>query len=395
MDVQSEMLPDGLQDYTNRLADDMTQMLEKNSLPYLDLREQLSATPQQVKENFMITDHHWNVQGAFRGWQLIMDRLRRDYPQENLPPFYTDLQNWQLHEKKNWSLGSSGRRVGKYYAGTDDARWLTPKFDVQLSTAMPYSDELWQGSFEDAVLSMRHVQSDNCFYNNSYVIYMGRDYPLVQHRNPKAPSDMKILIIKDSFALPVQAFMATVFKQVDVIDPRSFRQVSMAQYIQATEPDLVMLLYNPRALLEDVFVDFKQDLAAEQNRGEGLQEVFSQELVEIPAGSEEINGIRMVHALQPNTKYTLYIQEAAFTQGEGDVFSIDIMGIPSMEKQICRIADLKAWPQDGDSWTFYTSDKTDEDMDILVYSGLRGQSANKTLQLKNVKLYRHGAAGGE
>lgn len=53
----------------------------------------------------------------------------------------------------------------------------------------------------------------------------------------------KILIIKDSFGLPIYSFMSTGVHEVRALDVRLFKG-SVAEYAKEYNPDIVILFYN-------------------------------------------------------------------------------------------------------------------------------------------------------
>ena len=48
---------------------------------------------------------------------------------------------------------------------------------------------------------------------------------MVNHRNLSAHVKARILLLKDSYGLPIQAFLSTLFSEVDVLDLRRFDEI--------------------------------------------------------------------------------------------------------------------------------------------------------------------------
>jgi len=80
-----------------------------------------------------------------------------------------------------------------------------------------------------------------------YNVYIGEDWEYTRQECINAPCDKKILVIKDSYFRPVQAFLGTVFAEVGTIDMRVF-EGNVREYIMETDPDIVMICYNPYML---------------------------------------------------------------------------------------------------------------------------------------------------
>ena len=89
----------------------------------------------------------------------------------------------------------------------------------------------------------------------SYGMYTSMDLSEVIINNTKSATNKKILVIKDSFALPVTAFLSTCFKETRMIDLRYMQDMSVYDYIDDYNPDFVLILYNPGAY-SDVFFNF-------------------------------------------------------------------------------------------------------------------------------------------
>ena len=87
---------------------------------------------------------------------------------------------------------------------------------------------------------------------------MGEDYGYVMQRNPNAAGKLKILLIKESFSLPLQAYLSTAFGYVDSVDPRYLENITVKDYIDSVKPDVVLLALNPNVihLCPDDFSDY-------------------------------------------------------------------------------------------------------------------------------------------
>ncbi|MBQ7776088.1 MAG: hypothetical protein IJ379_09220, partial [Lachnospiraceae bacterium] len=101
-----------------------------------------------------------------------------------------------------------------------------------------------EGSFQEAYMDYARLDGDNLYEMAQYDVYIGEDHPTTRQLCQEAPCDKKILLIKDSYFRPVQAFLGTVFTQVDTIDMRYYTG-SVQEYIEEVQPDMVLLCYNP------------------------------------------------------------------------------------------------------------------------------------------------------
>ena len=145
MDINEELLPAGLTDYKSENEEKMLSLLAQGGVDTLDLRPELTGSVEQVGRYFYRTDHHWNADGAFVAFQMIMRRLHEKNP--SIQPAYTDASLWERHSLDNWFLGSDGKRVGQFYAGVDPLVWYTPRFPTRMSCINDKYRTVYKGDY--------------------------------------------------------------------------------------------------------------------------------------------------------------------------------------------------------------------------------------------------------
>ena len=212
-----------------------------------------------IDENamFFATDHHWTVDSAFGCYQEICDYLNEN-TDFSIEKTYYDSENWNREELKDAYLGSTGVRVGRYYVGRDDFSLYTPKFDTDFERHyLSTETEESEGDFAHCVLTRYDSLIGGDYSNLTWSIYTGADTSYVSIVNKDTDSDKKVLVVKDSFGLPVCAFMSTVCQELDIYDMRYSHESSLNQFIQNENFDLVLFVYNPEAL-SSTFFDFDQ-----------------------------------------------------------------------------------------------------------------------------------------
>lgn len=244
MSTDCSMLPYGVQSYADKNVNNLLSKLRENNVEYYDLRPFYCQNVNLIEKYFYRTDNHWNADGAFLAYQLIVDEIEKR-TNTNIDKTLANINLWSRQVLPHWFLGSHGKRVGSFFAGTDPLIWYTPLFDTDLSTSVPHRKEFFKGTFTEANILQKYIESSNYFEDNAYNVYIGGGYPLVWHRNAYAPNKMKILILKDSFTQPVQAFLSTSFTEVDVVDPRYYTYSTISEYVAWTKPNIVIMLINP------------------------------------------------------------------------------------------------------------------------------------------------------
>lgn len=258
LDPDSALVIEGKTDHSNENADSLIAALD-DDIDVLDLRPLLSGSAESVEQNFFRTDHHWNYYGAFKGFSEILRQLDERFPECGIDLSCGDIENWESHTVKNWLLGSRGRRTGRFFAGLDDMTYYTPKFETWISCEIFDTGEYYEGDFSRANIRMARITGDKDPYEkNAYCMYMGEDYGYVMQRNPNAAGKLKILLIKESFSLPLQAYLSTAFGYVDSVDPRYLENITVKDYIDSVKPDVVLLALNPNVihLCPDDFSDY-------------------------------------------------------------------------------------------------------------------------------------------
>ena len=253
--LSGDLLPAGsMEEAYNPNADEALALLRGAGVPCLDLRETLSATPAQVEAYFYRTDHHWNADGALRGYQEVMGALRALDPE--LEARYTDAALWRRFEQPDWWLGSHGKRVGALFAGLDPLNWYLPAFDTADMTLNAPGFDLRTGDFAQANLQRFYREEKRPLDLDNYHVYIGGDYPLILQRNPGASNPKRLLLIRDSFALPLMAFLSVEFQEIDAVDPRYYQEMTVAEYLERNPPDLVVMMNHPSILGNGRYNDF-------------------------------------------------------------------------------------------------------------------------------------------
>ena len=196
--------------------------------------------------DFYKTDHHWTIESSFAVAAGICSHLNDKYGlgiDEDI--FAEDRYKRTTH--KNAFLGAEGRRTGIWYTGLDDFTEILPDFetdfDITISDAEGKLSER-HGSFTETVMDMSKDISKYSFEDSAYYEYWGGDYGrihVVNNRNTDAP---KIFVFKDSYGVPVSAFLTNAFSEMDIIDVRYYcDDKSLRELISEEQPDAVVYIY--------------------------------------------------------------------------------------------------------------------------------------------------------
>lgn len=382
--LDGQSLPVGITSYANENMDNLLFQLSENNVEALDLRLLLTQTPEMLEQYFYKTDHHWNSDGAFVGFQAIMSYLHELFPENNIDMTYAQEDQWERHSIEDWQIGSWGKRVGIYFGGTDPLIWHTPKFETKMSRAVPDRSEFYRGDFTTANIITEYIEKKDYFGYETLRLYTGGAAPLMQHRNLNAPSPLKLLMLKDSFTMPLQSFLSTVFQEIDVIDPRYFSECTVAEYVDRTEPDMVIFGINPNVFTKKAYRNFGVDKATSIPKEESAYELVVQQDIEVEASGDENN--YTAYPLESNTLYRVSFDEVDILEGQTEGVGLRLYNKTSekvLTKTIFDLAYCEA--TDGFSWTFRTPDTQDE-LQLLFYAGIYDSTAGNSVIYRNVML---------
>lgn len=241
VDLQNSQVPTGVDEFSNANQNEMLELLEAGDVACFDLRKKMEKRYEDWYSAFFHTDHHWKPETGFWAYTEVAKVLNEDYGIA-LDESSMDINNYEIEIYEDIFLGSQGKRTGQYFAGVDDMSIIIPKMATNMRVEIPVHNVIREGSYEEVMFKWDNLKKD--YFNlNPYAAYIGGDYPLCIQKNNSAQNDKKILILKDSFTIATQPYYSFLFKEVDVIDLRHFTDGTLKEYIDKTNPDMVITLY--------------------------------------------------------------------------------------------------------------------------------------------------------
>ena len=259
--IASTNFPYGVLDYSTTNSDDLYKKLVEGGIMTLNLNEDYFKEKMDDTKSFYMTDTHWKNETAFWGYQKTFEFLKSQvsYKLSN-ENNSTDLSNYSIQKYNNTFIGSMGKRVGKnYISKKDDYSLIIPAFE----TSYNYKkfDENYnmlsekRGSFEEVFVD-KSVLEDKDEYKDKYTTMMGYGSPYEIITNPKVKYKSKIVIIKDSYAMPFSAYLSTNVNSIHMFDTRyeNIRN-TLHSTIKTINPDMVMFVCSPSSVFyfEDMF----------------------------------------------------------------------------------------------------------------------------------------------
>lgn len=244
----------------NEAADAFLEYITAQGVASLDLRETMADSGIPSDEWFYTTDHHWTIQSAFWGFTQLVEYLDADYDITlDADGFYTDLSNYNQILYEESYLGSIGRTVGVTYGGIDDFTLIYPAFTTNYSYTAYNGDVLMveqtEDAFERALLTQSVLNSDLYLMEldaDKYYAYLYGNYGYAQVVNHDNEDGLRVLFIKDSYAVPLAAFLSTTCAEIDLIDTRWYED-SITEAVANGDYDVVIVSISSANLTEEFF----------------------------------------------------------------------------------------------------------------------------------------------
>lgn len=243
------VLPKGISDYSNQNANALLDKI-KGKVNVLDLRECIREDAVDPYSLFLKTEHHWNPEGAFYGFQKICEYLQEQFDQK-IDPQVLSLENYHQDVLKERSIGYYGSRCGQWFTGYDDFTVICPEFETEQICTIPHKDVVRSGSFYDAIFDLEKLDLPKK-ERGLYSMYIGGDYPLVIHESKTAKNPGTIMLFIDSFGTLPESFLTTVYQHVIAVDLRWVKLQRMKEtavdFVNYYNPDIVVVAFNPNQI---------------------------------------------------------------------------------------------------------------------------------------------------
>lgn len=244
---QFEQFPANITDCSAIDYSDLTDSLNKNSIPYLDSEKALLTNGIKEEDLFFNTDHHWKPYSGFVVAKSICEKLNELYD-FSYDAQYTDIANYDIETLEKSFLGSQGKKVGQYFSwnSVDDFDFITPKFQTDFTETIADNDSEREGAFSDTLMHMEYVNGD-FYHGDLYSSYSGGNNRLQIVKNNLLNDGKKLLIIRTSYAGVVTPYLALQASELHMIDNRDMQYLSgqhidIENYIKEIKPDYVVMI---------------------------------------------------------------------------------------------------------------------------------------------------------
>lgn len=241
----------GIVDFSNQNADEVMNGLQNAGIDTFDLREEIYNEGISHHELFFVTDHHWKGETGLWAAGKIAKYLNENYGfQINLE--LLDPDNFSRVTYEDYFLGSLGRKVTLGQAEPEDISLLYPDYETKLHFEIPSIGIDLTGDFS-ITYNMEAVSEIDYYNKDPYHAYSYGDRAVIRYENmdENVLESKKVLLIHDSFSDCMQSFLALGMQNFEALDLRYFTG-SLEAYIEKSQPDIVIIMYNAGELSFDV-----------------------------------------------------------------------------------------------------------------------------------------------
>lgn len=247
-------------DTDRKQVKDMAAWLRYYHVPVLDLGDLCEYGGLMQQEAFFATDHHWTPRGAFEGYCRIVEFMNQTMgasldPEKQL----RDLSNYRQETFPDYMFGFQGRQTGRIFAGgPEDYTVICPgnPGSFLLKRGRLDQQEIYEGTFREALLKLEEKEEglSGIYDGRGEAVYLhnGVDQ-YVSIRNQEIENGKKILLLRDSYATPVGAFLAQSFEQVDLLWTLEVNERELGEFLESNQYDYVLLALFPKNLSEQAF----------------------------------------------------------------------------------------------------------------------------------------------
>lgn len=173
------------------------------------------------------TDHHWTSLGAYYGYTAFLEAAGLDVP----------------------ALGTAETVSNEFYGtlySTSGVHWLAPDTMEHYVSGEGVTVENGQtGEMGDLYVESKLEEKDK------YAHFLGGNNPLYIVRNPRAATDKKLLVVRDSYSDSLAPFLSQTYSEIHLIDLRYYR-TSVSMYAEMMGMDEIFVCYSVENFVKDV-----------------------------------------------------------------------------------------------------------------------------------------------
>ena len=211
------------QDFSKTYIDEIVSNYSYNKYSYFAINNFAN-----LKKYFYQTDHHWNYEGSYKGYQETVKLILGD-KENTLKPVETKTFNIDF-------IGASARRAGYFEISEPFTvyRFNTPKYEIYIN-----NKRVEEYGSQDIYFNNKY---SNQAALNHYAEFYGKDYGLVVYKSNQPLKD-NLLVLSTSYTAAIKDLLSSHFNETHYYDPRNYKgEVDINQYIIDNKIDNVLLI---------------------------------------------------------------------------------------------------------------------------------------------------------
>lgn len=202
------------------------------SVDYVNLRDvfekDAAGDESTVNKFYFKTDNHWNINGAWKAYEYIVNKARKKFPVMEPPLRENEEFMVDTYFKFN---GSYNRQLQFNVDSKDELKVFRPRKDLFKERITNYK----QGEYP--------INKDLVESNYSYSVFMGGDMArdVIKTNRRGVPS---VLLVGNSFTNPLETLLYTSFNEMHSMDIReeNMGEYDVAHYANQHGIDVVVYL---------------------------------------------------------------------------------------------------------------------------------------------------------
>lgn len=208
-------------------------------------------TNKQIENMYFKTDHHWNMSGAFLSYQYAVSNLSKVSTVFHEKP--VSMNDIQVVKLNGTFQGSLNHQIGNVVdPKVETTLEYLPKDGFHFSSFhMVTGDGVPSNDFQQYYATGAHHA--NYDYGGAYA----PDEQEIFIQNNHADNQLKVLMIKDSYADPTIPFYAQNIYQLTVMDNRYMQHFDLAKLLKDHHYDMLIFEFNDTNLVSHNY-DFKK-----------------------------------------------------------------------------------------------------------------------------------------
>jgi hypothetical protein len=225
--------------YSNADRGQLFAYFQKNKPSDLNFSSLTFSSLNDLLSSYYKTDHHWNIIGVRKAYEIIYQMLASKHP--NLTP-PLDLSNIQSVPGIKF-LGIYARETLYPIKGEN--------FEVSQINLPSYKETVNGDPLPFRQVSdVLHSSLPTGKYTNYYAIFNGNPQALMELDNPNV-STRNLLIIGSSFTRPLVPLLAAHYKHTYSVDLREYADFSFSEFVASHPVDDVLIVANDFVLYRD------------------------------------------------------------------------------------------------------------------------------------------------